>query len=169
LISHAGWRVVDSIMACGDLDSYRHYIESSRAEWSVAKNAYVQGQPGWFSERSACYLAAGRPVVVQDTGFGETLPVGEGILSFRTLSESAAAIREVETNYQRHAQSARAIAEAYFDSDKVLTLLVEDAMSSSGRHIGAGQRHTPSNEKEKYRDTFTTRIRDSLLNGRADA
>ncbi|HSR31920.1 MAG TPA: hypothetical protein VLY63_15260, partial [Anaerolineae bacterium] len=102
LLTHAGWRVVDALEACGDLDSYRHYIESSKAEWSVAKNAYVLGQPGWFSERSACYLASGRPVVVQDTGFTKVLPVGEGILSFRTLPEAAAAIQEVEMNYRRH-------------------------------------------------------------------
>jgi hypothetical protein len=137
LVTHAGWRVVDAVEACGDLDSYRHYIESSKAEWSVAKNAYVLGQPGWFSERSACYLATGRPVVVQDTGFAGVLPVGEGILSFRTLPEAVAAIQEVETNYTRHAQAARAIAETYFDSDKVLTRLIDQAM---GANESAGQR-----------------------------
>jgi hypothetical protein len=130
-VTNAGWRVVDAMEACGDLDSYRHYIESSKAEWSVAKNAYVVGQPGWFSERSACYLAAGRPVVVQDVGFARILPVGKGILSFRTLEEAAAAIKEVETNYTQHAQAAREIAEAFFDSDKVLTHLIEEAMSSN--------------------------------------
>ena len=153
LVAHAGWRVVDAIEACGNLDSYRHYIESSKAEWSVAKNVYVLGQPGWFSERSACYLAAGRPVVVQDTGFGGVLPVGEGILSFKTLQEAVAGIREVETNYQRHAQAARAIAEAYFDSDRVLTLLIDDALRASGRQMTASQRQTPSDEKEKFKDT----------------
>src|SRR5262249_16868518 len=76
LLTHTGWRAVDSGAVCPDLDSYRQYIESSKAEWSVAKNGYVVGQPGWFSCRSACYLAAGRPVVVQDTGFGAVLPVG---------------------------------------------------------------------------------------------
>ena len=130
LLTHLGWRVVDAIEACGDLDSYRHYIESSKAEWSVAKNAYVLGRPGWFSERSACYLAAGRPVVVQDSGFAGVLPVGEGILSFKTLQEAVAAIHTVETNYARHAQAARAIAEVYFDSDKVLTHLIDEAMSA---------------------------------------
>lgn len=149
LLSHAGWHVVDAIEACGNLDSYRHYIESSKAEWSVAKNAYVLGQPGWFSERSACYLAAGRPVVVQDTGFGKALPVGAGILSFRTPSESAAAINEVETNYHQHAQAARAIAEACFDSDKVLTGLIDDALSGQGRPILAIRRQNPSDEKEE--------------------
>jgi hypothetical protein len=145
LVTYAGWRVVDAIKACGDLDSYRHYIESSKAEWSVAKNAYVLGRPGWFSERSACYLAAGRPVVVQDTGFAGVLPVGEGILSFKTVQEAIAAIHEVETNYARHAQAARAIAETYFASDKVLTRLIEEAMSGGDRPpIGTTERHETS-------------------------
>jgi hypothetical protein len=142
LVTHAGWRAVDAVEACGDLDSYRHYIESSKAEWSVAKNAYVLGQPGWFSERSACYLAAGRPVVVQDTGFAGTLPVGEGILSFETLREAAAAIFEVQANYTRHAQAARAIAEACFDSDVVLAQVIDEAMAASDRPIGATQGRT---------------------------
>jgi len=128
LLTTAGWRVVDAIEACGDLDSYRHYIESSKAEWSVAKNAYVVGKPGWFGERSACYLAAGRPVIVQDTGFADTLPVGEGILSFQTMTEAVAAIHDVVGNYRRHAKSARAIAETYFNSDTVLAALIDEAM-----------------------------------------
>jgi hypothetical protein len=133
LIMHAGWHVADAIQVCGDLDSYRHYIESSKAEWSVAKNVYVQGQPGWFSERSACYLAAGRPVVVQDTGFACVLPVGEGILSFRTLDEAVDAIREADANYHRHAKAARAIAGEYFNSDEVLTRLIDEAMHENVR------------------------------------
>jgi hypothetical protein len=128
MLIRAGWHVADAVQACGDLDSYRYYIESSKAEWSVAKNAYVRGQPGWFSERSACYLAAGRPVVVQDTGFSAVLPVGEGILPFRTMEEAVAAIREIEAHYTRHAKAARAIAEEYFDAGKVLTQLIDEAM-----------------------------------------
>lgn len=147
-VGRAGWHVVDAIEACGDLDSYRHYIESSKAEWSVAKNAYVLGRPGWFSERSACYLAAGRPVVVQDTGFAGILPVGEGILSFRTLPEAVAAIQEVETNYARHAQAARAIAETHFDSDKVLTHLIDEAKKQQGSK-GAEE------QGRKYTERFT--------------
>jgi hypothetical protein len=127
-LARHGWRVVDPAEACADLDSYRRYIESSKAEWSVAKNGYVVGQPGWFSCRSACYLAAGRPVVVQDTGFAGVIPVGEGVLCFRTLEEAAAAIQEVQANYSRHARAARAIAEEYFDSDKVLTRLIDEAL-----------------------------------------
>jgi len=133
LLSYMGWRVVDPEKVCPDLDSYRTYLESSKAEWSVAKNGYVLGQPGWFSCRSACYLAAGRPVVVQDTGFSRILPVGEGILPYGTIEEAVDAIQEVETNYERHARAAREIGEAYFDSDKVLTRLVMDAFSGSRR------------------------------------
>jgi hypothetical protein len=133
LLAALGWRVVDPRQVCPDLESYRRYIEASKAEWSVAKHGYVQGQSGWFSCRSACYLAAGRPVVVQDTGFAKAIPVGEGILSFRTMEEAIAAIREVEARYTRHARAARAIAEAYFDSDKVLTRLIEEAMSCDGQ------------------------------------
>jgi len=133
LLSHKGWRVVDPEKICPDLDGYRTYIESSRAEWSVAKNGYVLGRPGWFSCRSACYLAAGRPVVVQNTGFSSVLPVGEGILSYKTIEEAVDAIHEVEINYARHAKTAREIAEAYFDSDKVLTKLIMDASPGSRR------------------------------------
>jgi hypothetical protein len=128
LLAHRGWRVVDPEAVCGDFDSYQRYVETSRAEWSVAKNGYVVGQPGWFSCRSACYLAAGRPVVVQDTGFGSVLPVGEGLLSFRTLDQAVAAIKDIDARYAHHAEAARAIAETYFDADKVLAQLIEEAL-----------------------------------------
>ncbi len=134
------WHVVDSTEACPDSESYRRYIESSKAEWSVAKNAYVAGRCGWFSDRSACYLAAGRPVVVQDTGFGAVLPVGEGILSFANMDEAVAAIREVEADYERHRAAAREIAEEYFDSGKVLSGLVQRAMNTRSHPISEGVR-----------------------------
>jgi len=130
LLEHMGWRVVDPLRVCGDLDSYRRYVQQSKAEWSVAKNGYVRDRTGWFSCRSACYLASGRPVVVQDTGFSEVLPVGEGILAFTTMEEAAAAVRAVELDYERHARAARALAEEYFDARKVLTRLIQDAMRS---------------------------------------
>jgi hypothetical protein len=128
LVAH-GWQVVDPQTACRGLDGYRAYIESSLAEWSVAKSGYVRGRPGWFSERSACYLAAGRPVVVEDTGFSSTLPTGEGIVAFRTLEEAVAGVDAVRGAYPRHAEAARAIAAEYFDSEKVLGRLVEQAMA----------------------------------------
>lgn len=128
LLAHKGWRVVDPAVVCPDFDSYRQYIASSKAEWSVAKHGYVAGQAGWFSCRSACYLASGRPVVVQDSGFGAVLPVGAGLLPFTTVAEAVAAVRDVEARYAYHAEAARALAEAYFDADKVLTRLVEEAL-----------------------------------------
>ena len=141
LLRSKGWNVVDPDEVCPDMDSYRNYIESSKAEWSVAKNGYVTGRSGWFSCRSACYLASGKPVVVQDTGFSSILPCGEGILPFRTMEESVAAIEDVMQNYTRHAKAARSIAEEYFDSDSVLTCLIEDAMTAEtgGKAKGASQ------------------------------
>jgi hypothetical protein len=125
------WQVVDPNEVCSDIDSYRAYIQSSKAEWTVAKNGYVVGQPGWFSDRSANYLAAGRPVVVQDTGFASVLPVGEGLLTFRTLDEAADKIRDVAAHYERHCRAARNIAEEYFDANRVLARFVEEATSPS--------------------------------------
>ena len=131
LLEHKGWQVVDPNIVCPDINGYRLYIETSKAEWSVAKNGYVQGQPGWFSCRSACYLAAGRPVVVQDTGFSSVLPVGEGLLSFANIEDAIAAINKVEANYARHSKAARTIAEEYFDSDKVLSRLLQAALRTN--------------------------------------
>lgn len=124
LLEHKGWILVDPEVVCPNLDSYRDYIQSSKAEWGVAKNGYVQGKVGWFSERSACYLASGRPVVVQDTGFSSVLPTEKGILPFKDLKEAEDAIIEVERNYKSHSIAARSIAEEYFDSEAVLTHLI---------------------------------------------
>jgi hypothetical protein len=131
MLERHGWRIADPDQVCPDLDSYRDYIQRSKAEWSVAKHGYVAGQSGWFSCRSACYLAASRPVVVQDTGFGAILPVGEGILSFRDLDEAVQAVTEVVTNYPRHARAAGEVATEYFDSGKVLTRLLDQLMSGT--------------------------------------
>ena len=130
VLNNLGWRIVDSTEVCPDFSSYRQYIQRSKGEWSVAKNGYVDGKSGAFSTRSGCYLAAGRPVILQDTGFSEVLPVGEGILAFKTLEEAEAGIREVEGNYSRHAKAARDLADAYFDSDKVLNRLLAIAMNT---------------------------------------
>jgi hypothetical protein len=129
-LAESGWKIVDAAEVCPDFQSYRRYIHRSKAEWSVAKGGYVLGRSGWFSCRSACYLAAGRPVVVQDTGFSKVLPTGEGVIGFNTLAEAQAGIREVEANYRRHAKAAQDIAEAYFDSDKVLRRLLDIAMNA---------------------------------------
>jgi hypothetical protein len=130
LLAKHGWRVVDPAEVCPDLDTYRSYIGSSKAEWSVAKNGYVVGAAGWFSCRSACYLASGRPVAVQDTGFTPVLPVGEGLLTFNTLDEAVDSIKRIEADYERHCRAARGLAEEYFDSGKVLMRLIDDAFAT---------------------------------------
>lgn len=127
LLAHKGWHLVDPAQACPDLDSFRGYTESSKGEWSVAKNGYVLGQSGWFSERSARYLAAGRPVMLQETGYSSALPVGEGLLAFTTVEEAAAAVREIEGDYSRHAKAAREIADEYFDAETILANLLEQS------------------------------------------
>ena len=131
LLTHKGWNLVDPAEACPDLASYRDFIRTSKAEWTVAKNGYVQGASGWFSERSAVYLASGRPVVTQDTGFGEVLPTGKGLLAFTDVDEAVEAVREVEADYEGHCRAARSIAEDCFDSDKVLASFVERALGRS--------------------------------------
>ncbi len=125
LASH-GWQVVDAPQATLTPSLYQEFITQSRGEFSVAKNIYVALNSGWFSGRSAHYLAAGKPVVMQDTGFSKILPTGEGLLTFTNLEDAISAIEEVEGNYSRHCQAAYGIAQDYFNSDQVLRKLLED-------------------------------------------
>ncbi len=129
-----GWEVIDAYSVSSDPWVYRDYLARSAGEWSVAKQAYVASRSGWFSCRSACYLALGVPVIVQDTGFGGALPIGEGILTFTTLDEAAAAIERVQADPQRHSDAARAIAAEYFDARHVLRQLLEEAFTDA-RHV----------------------------------
>jgi hypothetical protein len=129
-LAQAGWQVVDGPQVSRTPEQYQEFIAASRAEFSPAKHVYVAMRSGWFSCRSACYLAAGRPVVVQDTGFAAVLPVGVGIVPFTTLHDAVTAIHEVEADYARHAQAARSIAADYFHADKVLTCLLDDALQT---------------------------------------
>jgi hypothetical protein len=124
LLRHA-WRVVDSSAAtAGPLD-FRRYVQRSSAEFSVAQGIYVETRSGWFSDRSARYLASGRPAVVQDTGVGQTLPVGEGLLTFQTLEEAVARVQEVMEDPERHRKAARVLAEEHLGSDAVLGKILE--------------------------------------------
>lgn len=131
MLEGAGWHVVDSVEACGGVAHYQSFINDSRAEWSVAKHAYVRARSGWFSDRSACYLAAGRPVIVQDTGFSDLFPVGEGLLCFNDLDEAITALQAVEADPGRHSKAARALAAEYFDARRVLADLLDAATGSS--------------------------------------
>jgi hypothetical protein len=126
MLERHGWRLVDAHAFSGDAFAYRDYVVGSRGEFTVAKDLNVRLASGWFSERSACYLAAGRPVVTQDTGFGAVLPVGEGLFAFRTMEDVLTAFEAIESDYERHAASARAVAAEYFDAETVLRRLLND-------------------------------------------
>jgi hypothetical protein len=123
----AGWRVVDGWSVSSDPYVYRDYLRSGLGEFSTAKNAYVASRSGWFSCRSACYMALARPVIVQDTGFSDFIPCGEGVLAFSTEAEALAALDAVRSDWRRHARAARRLAEEEFDSDKVLARLLAEA------------------------------------------
>lgn len=124
-IARHGWEIVAPARVAGDTDSYRAFVQKSKGEIGIAKTGYVLSRCGWFSDRSICYLASGRPVVAQDTGFGRLVPVGEGLLKFGTVDEAADAIARLNSSYRRHRRAARELAEAYFDSDKVLPRLLD--------------------------------------------
>jgi hypothetical protein len=124
LLRANGWTLVDPAAVAGDPWAYQRYVQSSKAELMVAKNIYVDSNSGWFSDRSICYLASGKPVVAQDTGFTRHYPTGEGLLAFNTLDEALQCVEEVSRDYRRHALAARSLAEEYFDSRKVLTRLL---------------------------------------------
>jgi hypothetical protein len=121
-----GWRLVDPLIESGDPWKYQAYIAGSQAEFTVAKNMYIETHCGWFSDRSICYLASGKPVIVQDTGLGHLYPTGKGLLTFSTLEEAAAQVQDVARNYRAHAAAAREIACEYFDSDTVLCRLLHN-------------------------------------------
>lgn len=122
-----GWRLSAPRDHAADPDRYRDYILGARGEFTVVKHGYAAGRTGWFSDRSACYLAAGRPVIVQDTGIGRYVPTGTGLLTFTDVDSAAAAINEVERNYARHAAAAVAFAREYLDASRVLARLIEVA------------------------------------------
>src|SRR5262249_12350981 len=103
------------------------YILGSRGEFTVAKDQNVRLRSGWFSDRSACYLAAGKPVITQDTGFGHVLPTGRGLFSFRTIDDVLAALDAVESSYEVHSRAVRDVAAEYFDAERVVGRLLEQA------------------------------------------
>jgi len=121
-----GWRLADAQAFSLDPWSYRDYVQASRGEFTVAKDQNVRLRSGWFSERSACYLAAGRPVITQDTGFGTVLPTGEGLFAFNTMKDILTAFEAINADYERHSKAARAIAEQYFRAETVLAKLLDD-------------------------------------------
>ena len=121
-----GWRLLDSHEVTMTFDSWRDYISQSRGEFSVCKNVFVETNSGFFSDRSAVYLASGRPVLLQDTGFSAHLPCGRGLFAPQSLAEAVDAIQQIEAAYPRHSKWARELALEYLDASKVLSLLLKD-------------------------------------------
>jgi hypothetical protein len=122
-----GWELASPVeMSLDVFGAYRDYIRTSRAELTVAKEQYAALRSGWFSERDACYLASGKPVVAQDTGFGKVVPTGEGLFAFETADEALAAVEEINADYPRHCRAARAIAEEHFEATVVAGRLLTD-------------------------------------------
>jgi hypothetical protein len=127
LLAEHGWMRSSAVEVSASLARYRDFIRGSRAELTVARDQYVRPMTGWFSDRSACYLAAGRPVITQDTGFGRTLPTGEGLFAFSDIDGALAAVDAVESDPVRHARAAREIAREHFDAQRVVGSLLERA------------------------------------------
>ena len=125
LLHANGWQLVEAQTVAGTPQAYRRFIQGSLGEIGIAKTGYVASRGGWFSDRSACYLASGRPVIAQDTGFGLTLPTGEGLLTFAGEDEAVAAADAIVSDYPRHRRAARGFAEEHLDSDRVLGRLLE--------------------------------------------
>ena len=122
-----GWRLVNPHQAASGRDGFRSYVQQSRAEFSVAKHGYVKTRSGWLSDRTVCYLASGRPVLVQDTGLGRHLSTGEGLLTFTTLEEAARGIESINADYASHSVAARKLAEQNLAAPKVLQSILERA------------------------------------------
>jgi hypothetical protein len=119
-----GWHLLDPAAVAGTPDQYQQFIQGSKAEFGLAKSGYAASRCGWFSDRSVCYLASGRPVIAQETGFSRYLPTGTGLFAFARADDVLAAIEAINADYVRHARAAQSIAEEYFDSDRVLTRLL---------------------------------------------
>jgi hypothetical protein len=120
-----GWQLVAPRERVATPDAYRNYIHAARGECTVVKHGYAAGRTGWFSDRSACYLAAGRPVIIQETGIGAHVPIGQGLLTFTDVESAAAALAEVEREYPTHASAAVAFAREHLDAHRVLSRLVD--------------------------------------------
>jgi len=123
-VTEKGWHILDPDQNAGDWKSYQNFISKSSGEFSVAKETYVKAKTGWFSCRSACYLAAGKPVITQDTGWSKFIPSGTGLIAFSDIEAAAEALKKVVAEPVKHMKAAREIAEEFFDSKKVLQSLI---------------------------------------------
>lgn len=135
MLAEHGWKVRDGLEVSDGIDRYRDYIGSSRGEFTVAKDQNVRLRTGWFSDRSATYLASGRPVITQDTGFGGALPTGEGLFAFDGPDAAAAAVAAVDAEYSRHAAAARELAREHFSHEPVLGAILEELGLGQPRRV----------------------------------
>ncbi|HEY3395233.1 MAG TPA: hypothetical protein VGK58_21205 [Lacipirellulaceae bacterium] len=126
LLEQNGWRLVDPSTVAGTPHDYQAYIQSSKAEFGVAKNMYVKTRGGWISDRTVCYLASGKPALVQDTGIRELYPAREGLVMFSNMDEAVEGVERICRDYDAHCRAARRVAEEHFDSDKVLSRLLRE-------------------------------------------
>jgi hypothetical protein len=133
-LRRCGWQVRKSSAVAADLFAYRDYVSGSYAEIGITKGAYVKGRSGWFSDRTASYLASGRPAMVQSTGFERSLPTGSGVVPFETLEGAVRAADGITSNYDAHCRAAREFAEAYLDYRKVLPAML-DACTANDAHL----------------------------------
>jgi hypothetical protein len=122
-----GWRTADALRVSGHIETYRDYVRAARGEFTVAKDQYVRMRSGWFSDRSVCYLAAGRPVITQETGFSKFVPTGRGLFGFETLDEILDAVDRIAGDYDAHSEAAREIAADCFAAEKVIGSMLEEA------------------------------------------
>lgn len=129
LLETLGWRVRHSRDVARTPEMYRSYIQGSRGEFSCAKPAYIRSRNAWVSDRTVCYLASGKPAVVQDTGPSSYLPNGQGLFRFSTIAEAADALAAVNADYERHCRAARGLAEAYFDGRRILNEILNAALT----------------------------------------
>jgi hypothetical protein len=118
------WQLIDPLSVADSPASFQQFVQRSKAEFGLAKSGYVISRCGWFSDRSICYLASGRPVIAQETGFSDFLPVGDGLFAFETENDVMESIESLNSSYAHHCKSARKLAEEYFDSTKVLNRLL---------------------------------------------
>jgi hypothetical protein len=128
-LADGGWRLSDPRSVAGTPQQYHQYVQSSLAEFAIAKGMYVQARTGWVSDRTVCYLASGRPAIVQDTGLDGALETGVGLLTFSTPDEATSAARTIHADWYRHARAARALAVEHVDSDRVLGRLVDEVFA----------------------------------------
>jgi hypothetical protein len=126
-LEQLGWKIVSPLEVTGTIPAYENFIATSRADFAIAKHAYVASRSGWFSDRSTCFLASGRPVLHQETGFSEWLPTGEGVLKFSNAADVLESLRSLDLDYARHSRAARRIAEEHFEAATVLGEMLDEA------------------------------------------